>query len=71
MIVFFFLIRFLNADEFLEIKFGIMQIVTAVATQGRPDKDYWVTKYRLDYSLDGATLWMPYSIDKVFYIADN
>ena len=44
-----------NANQWLQIDLGALLKVTAVATQGRSNHDQWVTKYKLQYSDDGAT----------------
>lgn len=36
-----------------QVDFGSWTKVTIVATQGRQDRSYWVTKYRVSYSYDG------------------
>ena len=44
-----------NANQWLQIDLGVQNAkVTALASQGRADADQWVTKYKLQYSPDGA-----------------
>ena len=47
----------LNQDvgQFLQIDFKDETNVSAVAVQGHPNYEYWVTKYSLSFSLDGKT----------------
>ena len=54
-----------NANQFLQIDLGTMYLITGVATQGQPSNDFWVTKFKLSYSADGATSWKSYSEDNV------
>ena len=42
-----------DLDEWFQIDLRIQTSVTAVATQGRPAFNQWVTKYKLQYSSDG------------------
>eukprot|EP01012_Entosiphon_sulcatum_P049631 TRINITY_DN6827_c0_g1_i1.p1 TRINITY_DN6827_c0_g1~~TRINITY_DN6827_c0_g1_i1.p1 ORF type:complete len:748 (+),score=107.12 TRINITY_DN6827_c0_g1_i1:63-2306(+) len=44
-----------DSKQFLQINLTRVVLVTGVATQGRADQDHWVTKYRLEYSADGAS----------------
>ena len=44
-----------DVDQWLQVDFGSYTIVTRVATQGRNAYNEWVTKYRLQYSDDGAS----------------
>ena len=39
----------------MQVDLGSPYQVTAVATQGDPSYNYWVTSYNVTYSLDGAT----------------
>ena len=44
-----------NANQWLQVDLGNKNTrVTRVATQGRQDHSQWVTKYKLQYSNDGA-----------------
>lgn len=42
-----------DTKQFLQIYFKDETNVSAVAVQGHPNSEYWVTKYSLSYSLDG------------------
>ena len=42
-----------NANQFLQIYFKDETNVSAVAVQGHPNDEYWVTNYKLSFSLDG------------------
>ena len=44
-----------EAGQFLQIDFKDETNVSAVAVQGHPYYEYWVTKYSLSFSLDGKT----------------
>ena len=48
--------RVLDLKQWLQVDLGSYTIVTGVATQGRnaPRIREWVTKYRLQYSIDGV-----------------
>ena len=50
-----------NAYQFLQIDLRIPMKITSVSTQGRNDNtNQWVTRYTIEYSLDGAhfkTFW--------------
>lgn len=39
--------------QYLQVNFGQLTTVTAVATQGRANSGQWVTLYRIVYSTDG------------------
>ena len=45
--------RVLNKDQWIQIDLGRVEVVTAIATQGRANADQWVKSYSLSYSLDG------------------
>ena len=42
-----------DLDQWFQIDLRIKTSITAVATQGRPAFNQWVTKYKLQYSSDG------------------
>jgi len=42
-----------DANQFLQIHFKDETNVSAVAVQGHPNYEYWVTKYSLSFSVDG------------------
>ena len=44
-----------DLNQWLQVDLGSYTRVTRVATQGRNGYDQWVTKYKLQYSDDGAT----------------
>ena len=44
-----------NEEQFLQIYFKGGTNVSAVAFQGHPNYEYWVTRYKLLFSLDGKT----------------
>lgn len=44
-----------NEEQFLQIYFKGGTNVSAVAFQGHPNYEYWVTRYKLSFSLDGKT----------------
>ena len=45
--------RFNSPNQWLQVDFGKMAKLDALATQGRPGVNQWVTKYTLSYSRDG------------------
>ena len=47
--------KYNKANQWLQIDLGALFRVTAVATQGRSNYNQWVTKYKLQYSDNGAT----------------
>ena len=47
--------RHRNLNQWLQVDLGIVTTVSGVATQGRADYPQIVTKYKLEYSLDGKT----------------
>ncbi|XP_019636270.1 PREDICTED: low-density lipoprotein receptor-related protein 2-like [Branchiostoma belcheri] len=49
-----------STDEWLQIKHDKFYEVAGVITQGAYNLDYWVTSYKLEFSLDGQT-WTPYT----------
>ena len=44
--------RVQNVNQWLQVDFGVEMQVTRIATQGRQNKNQYVTKYTLRYSLD-------------------
>lgn len=48
-----------NEDQALQLDFGETMMLTGVATQGHHSNDEYVSKYTLEYSLDGA-IWFEY-----------
>ena len=44
-----------DLNQWLQVDLGSYTKVTRLATQGRDGYDEWVTKYRLQYSVDGVT----------------
>ena len=48
-----------DANQILQIHFQDEANVSAVVIQGHPELNYWVTKYRVAFSLDGQT-WRDY-----------
>ncbi|XP_078353422.1 uncharacterized protein LOC144638115 isoform X2 [Oculina patagonica] len=47
--------RHRNVNQYLQVDLGIVNTVMKVASQGRADYPQMVTKYKLEYSLDGTT----------------
>ena len=47
----------INTRYFLDcqVDFGITERIFAISTQGRGDKDEWVTRYKLSYSYDAKS----------------
>ncbi|EDO34067.1 predicted protein, partial [Nematostella vectensis] len=44
-----------DSSEILQVHFHSQTNVSGVAIQGHPTQDYWVTRYRVDFSKDGVT----------------
>jgi len=44
-----------DVDQWLQINLNEYVTLTHVASQGRNAADQWVTKYKLQYSIDGTT----------------
>jgi hypothetical protein len=51
-----------NRKEWLQVDVGMISSITAIATQGRPNADDWVSRYQLQYSSDLAH-WNPYLVE--------
>ena len=49
-----------TSDESLQLDFGETMMLTGIATQGHHSNNECVSKYRLDYSVDGAA-WFTYT----------
>ena len=43
-----------DLNQWLQVDLGRLTTVTRLATQGRDGSDEWVTKYKLQYSVDGV-----------------
>ena len=43
-----------DLNQWLQVDLGRLTTVTRLATQGRDGSDEWVTKYTLQYSVDGV-----------------
>ena len=58
-----------NPNDYLQIDLLYGFVICAVATQGNPSADHWITKYKLRLALiDLANNWLTYqenSVDKV------
>ena len=49
-----------RADEYLQVDLGKLKDIRKVATQGRANKNQWVKRYKLQYSVDGSQwIWDP------------
>jgi len=42
-----------NNEQYIQVDLGRSRTVSRVATQGHPSSAFWVTSYRLAYSVDG------------------
>ena len=42
-----------KTDAWIQVEFKNMTNITGIATQGRPDYDYWVKSYSVFHSFDG------------------
>ncbi|XP_015756081.1 PREDICTED: uncharacterized protein LOC107335265 [Acropora digitifera] len=61
-----------NAYQFLQIDLRIPMKITSVSTQGRNDNtNQWVTRYTIEYSLDGAHFKTFWSHGNVYYFPGN
>ena len=43
-----------DANQWIQVAFGSYTRLTGIATQGRNANSQWVTKYQLQYSVDGV-----------------
>lgn len=59
-----------DGKQWLQIDFGELVRVTKVATQGRQNSNYWVTKFTLSYSMDGIH-WGEYKENSITWVSDN
>ena len=50
----------IQVNEYLQLDFGMTMMLTGIASQGHHSRDEYVTKYRLDYSVDGS-VWFRYT----------
>ena len=46
-----------DKDQWIEIDLGITKLVTQVVTQGNPESDQWVTKYKVQYKGEKTDKW--------------
>ena len=51
-----------DVNQWIQVDFGALKSVSGIVLQGRSEADQWVTKYKVQYSIDGIT-WQ--------YIQDN
>ncbi|XP_022809965.1 coadhesin-like, partial [Stylophora pistillata] len=73
--------RVQNVNQWLQVDFGVETQVTRIATQGRQNKNQYVTKYTLRYSLDksqwnmyqpnGFTMTFPGNNDRYTVVSHN
>ena len=45
--------RVRNRNQWIQIDLGRVELVTAIATQGRANANQWVKRYKVTYSVDG------------------
>lgn len=50
----------IQVNEYLQLDFGMTMMLTGISSQGHHSRDEYVTKYRLDYSVDGS-VWFRYT----------
>ena len=43
-----------NLDQWIQVQFRTMTTVSGIILQGRGDHNQWVTKYKVQYSIDGV-----------------
>ena len=56
--------RVLNKDQWIQIDLSRVEVITAIATQGRANADQWVKSYSVAYSLDGENF-VPYETEDI------
>lgn len=49
-------------SSWIQVNLGQTRKVTGIVIQGCPQNDHWVTKFKLQHSMDGAT-WTDYTAD--------
>ena len=66
-------VRINNANQWLQVDLGVLQVVTAIATQGRSNYNQWVKTYTVSCSSDGRNF-VPYQrggVPQVFTVFIN
>ncbi|XP_074546917.1 uncharacterized protein LOC141805663 [Halichoeres trimaculatus] len=53
-------------SSWIQVNLGQTRKVTGIVIQGCPQSDYWVTKFKIQHSMDGAT-WTDYTADGAFF----
>ncbi|XP_071751059.2 uncharacterized protein LOC139908314 [Centroberyx gerrardi] len=54
------------SSNWIQVNLGETRKVTGVVIQGCPQNDHWVTKFKLQHSMDGST-WTDYTADGAFF----
>ena len=54
-----------DVNQYLEIDLGNVSQITAAATQGRYESNWWTTKYEISYSQTADGYFTPYQSNKV------
>ncbi|XP_015231842.1 PREDICTED: macrophage mannose receptor 1-like [Cyprinodon variegatus] len=54
------------SSSWIQVNLGQIRKVTGIVIQGCPQSDHWVTKFKLQHSVDG-TSWKDYSADGEFF----
>ncbi|MEQ2275125.1 hypothetical protein XENORESO_021066 [Xenotaenia resolanae] len=57
-------------SSWIQVNLGQTRKVTGIVIQGCPHNDYWVTKFKLQHSMDGAS-WTDYSGDGDFFLGST
>ncbi|KAG7499177.1 macrophage mannose receptor 1-like [Solea senegalensis] len=53
-------------SSWIQVNLGPIRKVTGIAIQGCPQNDYWITKFKIQHSMDGTT-WTDYTADGEFF----
>ncbi|KAK5617685.1 hypothetical protein CRENBAI_001663 [Crenichthys baileyi] len=57
-------------SSWIQVNLGQTRKVTGIVIQGCPHNDHWVTKFKLQHSMDGAS-WTDYSSDGDFFLGST
>ncbi|XP_026154124.1 macrophage mannose receptor 1 isoform X2 [Mastacembelus armatus] len=56
--------------SWIQVNLGQTKKVTGIVTQGCPHNDHWLTKYKIQHSMDG-TNWTDYTADGQFFLGSS
>uniref|UniRef100_A0A3B5JZX9 F5/8 type C domain-containing protein n=1 Tax=Takifugu rubripes TaxID=31033 RepID=A0A3B5JZX9_TAKRU len=55
-----------GTSTWIQVNLNQIRKVTGIVIQGCPQSDHWITKFKLKYSMDGAS-WNDYTADGTFF----